>query len=215
MSRHAGTRPASTNSGSPSISASCPPLEIAWPAATSSLDMYTAPAEPPPVAEPPPPAEPPAADPVPDAPAAASGADGYTSYCVAGYTTPRIWTDEVRIWETTFAVVTVGGGAAESAAICCGDFTSEDPISPPMASRAAPPATQNRARRRRASRDPRTACRPWSLGSLSVAGEPSCVTRSSLYRAHHRGFRRSRQSFGARHESHRVVRPSGLCVICV
>src|SRR5580700_4423554 len=209
MSRHAGTRPVSANSGSPSISASFSPLEIVWPAATSSPDMYTAPGELLPAAEPP------AADPLPVAPVSDSGADGYTSYCAAGYTTPRICTDEVRTWETTFAVVTVGGGAAESAAICCGDFTNEDPISPPMASRAAPPATQNRARRRRASRDPRTACRPWSLGSLSVAGEPSCVTRSSLYRAHHRGFRRSRQSFGARHESHRVVRPSGLCVICV
>ena len=119
----------------------------------------------------------PAADPVPVAAASDSGADGYTSYCVAGYTTPRIWTDEVRIWETTFAVVTVGGGAAVSAAICCGDFTNEAPISPPIASRAAPPATQNRARRRRASRDPRTACRVPSLGLPSVAGEPSCVTR--------------------------------------
>src|ERR1700735_1465872 len=165
MSRHAGTRPASANSGSPSISASFSPLEIVWPAATSRLDMYTVPGEPP------------AADPVSGAAASASGADGYTSYCVAGYTTPRIGTDEVRIWETTFAVVTVGGGAAVSAAICCGDFTNEAPISPPMASRAAPPATQNRARRRLASRDPRTAGRPWSLGLLSVAGEPSCVTR--------------------------------------
>src|ERR1022692_138373 len=167
MSRHAGTRPASANSGSPSISASCSPLEILWPAATSRLDMYTVPDEPP------------AADPVPGAAASASGADGYTSYCVAGYTTPRISTDEVRIWETTFAVVTVGGGAAVSAATCCGDFTNEEPISPPMASRAAPPATQTRTRRRRASRDPRTACRPPSLGLLSVAGEPSCVTRPS------------------------------------
>src|SRR5580704_1844290 len=209
MSRHAGTRPVSATSGSPSISASFSPLEIVWPAATASLDMYTDPAEPPPVPDPP------AADPVPDAPVSDSGADGYTSYWVPGYTAPRICTDEVRICETTFAVVTVGGGAVVSAAICCGDLTNEEPISPPMASRAAPPATQNRARRRRASRDPRTACRPWSLGSLSVAGEPSCVTRSSLYRAHHRGFRRSRKSFGARHESHRVVRPSGLCVIRV
>src|SRR5215831_16070104 len=189
MSRHAGTGPASANSGSPSISASFLPLEIVLPAATSSLDMYTAPGEPPPAAEPPA-AEPPAADPVPEVAASDSGADGYTSYCVAGYTTPRIWTDEVRTWETTFAVVTVGGGAAVSAAICCGDFTNEEPISPPMASRAAPPATQNRARRRRASRDPRTACRPSSLGPLSVDGEPSCVTRSSLCLAHHRALKK-------------------------
>jgi len=145
-------------------------LEIVRPAATSSLDMYTDPAEPPPAE--PPPAEPPAADPVPEDDESDSGADGYTSYCVAGYTTPRIWTDEVSTWETTFAVVAVGGGAAVSAAICCGDFTNEDPISPPMASKAAPPATQNRTRRRRASRDPRTAW-PWPLGLLSVAGEPS------------------------------------------
>src|SRR6266566_2195 len=191
MSRHAGTRPASANSGSPSISASFSPLEILWPAATPSLDMYTGPDESPPAAEPP------AAEPVPDAAAPDSGADGYTSYCVPGYTTPRIWTDDVRIWETTFAVVTVAGGAAVSAAICCGDFTNEEPISPPMASSAAPPATQNRARRRRASRDPRTACRPWSLEPLSVAGEPSRVTRSSLCFAYHRGFRRSRKTLGA------------------
>src|SRR5262249_24616037 len=50
MSRHAGTGPASANSGSPSISASFLPLEIVLPAATSSLDMYTAPGEPPPAA---------------------------------------------------------------------------------------------------------------------------------------------------------------------
>src|SRR5215468_1087209 len=148
MSRHAGTRPARANSGSPSISASLSPLEIVRPAATASFDMYTASAEPPPEAEPP------GADPVAGAAASDSGADGYTSYCVPGYTTPRICTDEVRTWETTFAVVTVGGGAAASAAICCGDLTNEEPISPPMASRAAAPATQNRARRRRASRDP-------------------------------------------------------------
>src|SRR5262249_38695032 len=112
-----------------------------------------------------------------------SGAEGYTSYCVAGYTTPRIWTDEVRTWETTFAVVTVGGGAAVSAAICCGDFTNEEPISPPMASSAAAPPTANRTRRRRASRDPRAACRPLSLGPLCVAGEPTCVTDSPPLRA--------------------------------
>src|ERR1700734_2536126 len=173
MSRHAGTRPTSANSGSPSISASFSPFEICGPPATSRLDMYTVPGEPP------------AADPVSGAAASASGADGYTSYCVAGYTTPRSWTDEVRTWETTFAVVTVGGGAAVSAAICCGDFTNEEPISPPMASRAAAPATHNGPRRRRASRDPRTVGRAWSLASLSVAGEPSRVTRSSLHRAHH------------------------------
>src|SRR5215470_10966537 len=181
MSRHAGTGPASANSGSPSISASFSPLEIVLPAATSSLDMYTAPGDP---LVP----EPPAADPVPDVPVSDSGADGYTSYSVPGYTTPRIWTDEVRIWETTFAVVAVGGGAAVSAAICCGDLTNEAPIRPPMASSAAPPATQNRARRRRASRDPRTACRPGSPGLRSVAGEPSCVMRSSQCFARHQGL---------------------------
>jgi hypothetical protein len=74
------------------------------------------------------------------------------------------------------------------AAICCGDFTNEEPISPPIASSAAPPATQKRRRRRRASRDPRAACRPWSLDSLSVAGEPSCVTRSSMWFACHQDF---------------------------
>src|SRR5215472_11348194 len=95
MYRHAGTRPASANSGSPSIAASCSPLEIVRPAVTSSLDMYTGPDEPAPVAEPPA-AEPPAADPVPDPAESDSGADGYTSYCVPGYTTPRICTDEVK-----------------------------------------------------------------------------------------------------------------------
>src|SRR5580700_2730510 len=200
MSRHAGTRPVSANSGSPSISASFSPLEIVWPAATSSPDMYTAPGELLPAAEPP------AADPLPVAPVSDSGADGYTSYCAAGYTTPRICTDEVRTWETTFAVVTVGGGAAESAAICCGDFTNEEPISPPMASRAAPPATQNRTRRRRASRDPRTACRSPSLEPLSVAGEPSCVTQSSPCSTHHQGLRRSHKTPGPGHESHLLVR---------
>jgi vacuolar protein sorting-associated protein 29 len=49
-----------------------------WPpAATSSLDMYTDPAEPPPAE--PPPAEPPPADPVPDPAEPDSGAEGYTS----------------------------------------------------------------------------------------------------------------------------------------
>ena len=107
------------------------------------------------------------------------GALGYTSYWVAGYTTPRIWTDEVRTWETTFAVVTVGGGAAVSAASCCGDFTNDAPISPPTASRAAAMPTPSSTRRRRVSRVPRTACRPRRRGPLAVAGEPSCVTRSS------------------------------------
>jgi signal transduction histidine kinase len=90
--------------------------------------MYTAdPADEPASAEPPP-VEP-----------AVDGALAYTSYCVAGYTTPRISTDEVRTWETTAAVVTVDGGAAVSAASCCGDFTNEAPISPPTATRAAAP----------------------------------------------------------------------------
>src|SRR5690348_3098067 len=109
MSRHAGTCPASANSGSPSISASFSPLEIRWPAATSSLEIYTAPCAPPLVGEPPP------VEPVPAVPVSDSGADGYTSYWVPGYTTPRIWTDEVSTRETTFAVVAVGGGAAVSA----------------------------------------------------------------------------------------------------
>src|SRR5271170_954234 len=93
------------------------------------------------------------------------GALAYTSYWVPGYTSPRIWTDAVRIWETTVAVVTVPGGAAVSAASCCGDFTKEAPISPPTASKAAPMPTPSSTRRRRTSRDPR------------VAG---CVTRSSV-----------------------------------
>ena len=79
------------------------------------------------------------------------------------------------------AVVTVAGGAAVSAASCCGDFTKEAPISPPTASKAAAMPTPSSMRRRRASRDPRIAGRPpLSLGPLSVAGEPSCVTRSSV-----------------------------------
>src|SRR5689334_13986006 len=123
-----------------------------------------------------PPEEPPsAAEPVAD------GALGYTSYSVAGYTTPRISTDEVRTWETTAAVVTVGGGAAVSAASCCGDFTNEAPISPPTASRAAAMPTPSSTRRRRASRDPRTPGGPLPRSGpcpLSVAGEPSCVTRN-------------------------------------
>jgi hypothetical protein len=61
----------------------------------------------------------------------------------------------------------------------CGDFTNEAPISPPMASRAAAPPTRNKMRRRRASRDPRTACRPPSPGLLSVVGEPTCATPHS------------------------------------
>src|SRR5438876_10873871 len=121
------------------------------------------------------PAAPPAAaEPVAD------GALGYTSYSVAGYTTPRSSTEEVRIWETTAAVVTVAGGAAVSAASCCGDFTNEAPISPPTASRAAAMPTPSSTRRRRASRDPCTAAGPPLSGPLSVAGEPSCVTRTSV-----------------------------------
>jgi hypothetical protein len=138
--------------------------------------MYTVPVDDDPVPEDEPPAdEPPDDDDEPDDELLA-----YTSYCVDGYTTPRICTDEVRIWETTAAVVTVGDGAAESAASCCGDFTKEAPISPPMASNAAAMPTPSSTRRRRASRDPRTACpRPPSSRPLSVAGEPSCVTKSS------------------------------------
>jgi hypothetical protein len=70
-----------------------------------------------------------------------------------------------------------------SAASCCGDFTNEAPISPPAASNAAAMPTPSSIRRRRVSRDPRTAWRrPLSLlppppGPLPVAGEPSCVTR--------------------------------------
>jgi len=146
--------PASANSGSPSISASCLPLPMVWPAATSSRDMYTAPLPLAP-AEPAVPDDPPAAEPEP--PAAGEpdeGALAYTSYCVAGYTTPRICTDEVRTWDTTAAVVTVGGGAAVSAASCWGDFTNEAPISPPIASSAAAMPTPSSTRRRRASRDP-------------------------------------------------------------
>jgi hypothetical protein len=144
--------------------------------------MYTAPL-PPAVGDPAAEDEPLAAEPVSaaeDEDELDDGALGYTSYWVAGYTRPRIWTDEVRTWETTVAVVTVEGGAAVSAASCCGDFTKEAPISPPTASKAAAMPTPSRTRRRRDSRDPRTACRrPLSSGPLSVAREPSCVTRSS------------------------------------
>ena len=106
------------------------------------------------------------------------GAVANTSYWVAGYTSPRIWTDAVRIWDTTVAVVTVAGGAAVSAASCCGDFTNEAPISPPMAATAAAIPTPISTRRRRASRDPRIAARRLSSsGPLCVAVEPSCVTR--------------------------------------
>src|SRR4029077_18789241 len=127
-----------------------------------------------------PPRGPPPAEEPPDEEPVAGGALGYTSYSVAGYTTPRISTDEVRIWETTAAVVTVGG-AAVSAASCCGDFTNEAPISPPTASRAAAMPTPSSTRRRRANRDPRTdggPLPPSGPGPLSVAGEPSCVTRN-------------------------------------
>ena len=137
------------------------------PAATSSFEMYTVPRPRRSGSEEGCPAGRTRAEP-------RDGALGYTSYSVAGYTTPRIWTDEVRTWETTAAVVTVAGGAAVSAASCCGDFTNEAPISPPTASRAAAMPTPSSTRRRRASRDPRTACRrPRSPGPLSVAGGPS------------------------------------------
>ncbi len=79
--------------------------------------------------------QPPASEPDDDA---EEGALTYTSSCAAGYTTPRICTDEVSTWDTTAAVVTVGDGGPVSAASCCGDFTNEAPISPPTASRAAP-----------------------------------------------------------------------------
>ena len=89
------------------------------------------------------------------------------------------------------AVVTVAGGAAVSAASCCGDFTKEAPISPPMASKAAAMPTPSSTRRRRASRDPRTIGRPpLSFGPLSLAGEPSCVTRSSVASQAGPGLRR-------------------------
>src|SRR5207245_7399137 len=92
-SRQAGTVPASANSGWPSSSASCSPLRTVPPAATSSFEMYTGADDPPEEPAAPPSAAEPAAD----------GALGYTSYSVAGCTTPRISTDEVRIWETTAA----------------------------------------------------------------------------------------------------------------
>jgi hypothetical protein len=156
-------------------------LVIVSPAAASSFDMYTADPLPPVAADPSAEDELPVAEPV-LAPEDEldDGALAYTSYCVAGYTTPRISTDEVRTWEATVAVVTVADGAAVFAASCCGDFTKEAPISPPAASRAAAMPTPSSTRRRRASRDPRTVGRrPLSPRPLSVAGEPSCVTRSS------------------------------------
>ena len=107
------------------------------------------------------------------------GALAYTSYCVDGYITPRIWTDEVSTWETTIAVVAVGGGAAVSAANCCGDFTKEAPISPPAASKAA--ARPRRAARGGAGRAgilAPPACAAVVVAAR-VAGEPSRVTRSS------------------------------------
>jgi hypothetical protein len=85
----------------------------------------------------------------------AGGVLAYTSYCVAGYTSPRIWTDAVMIWDTTAAVVTVAGGAAMP--------------------------TPSSTRRRRTSRDPHLTSRPLlPSGPLAVAVEPSCVTRSSV-----------------------------------
>ena len=125
------------------------------PAATSSFEMYSVPvddeaAEPGELL----------ADELDEADEADDEAPMSTSYCVDGYTTPRICTDEVRTWETTAAVVAVGCGGAVSAASCCGDFTNEAPISPPPASNAAAMPTPSSTRRRRVSRDPRTARRP-------------------------------------------------------
>jgi hypothetical protein len=154
------------------------PLRIVSPAATSSLEMYTAPVDAPVDDEA-------VAEDVPATPGEEDeleeGALTYTSYWVGGYITPRICPDEVSTWDTTAAVVTVAGGAAASAASCCGDFTNDAPISPPTASNAAAIPAPTSTRRRRASRELWAARgRPPSSGPLSVAGEPSCVTRSSV-----------------------------------
>ena len=128
--------------------------------------MYTSPAD----------DDPPAEDGLPEsAPEDDDGALAYTLYSVDEYTWPRICTDEVRIWETTVAVVNVSAGGAVSAASCCGDFTNEAPISPPPASRAAAMPIPSSTRRRRLSRDPRTASPP----PLSAGREPGSVTRPS------------------------------------
>ncbi len=178
--------------------------------------MYTVDPLPPVADDPPPPAELPAPD---SGPASEDELDegplAYTSYSVAGYTTPRICTDEVRTCETTGAVVAVGGGAAVSAASCWGDFTKEAPIRPPTASRAAAMPTPSSTRRRRASRDPRTEGRPLSSGSLWLAGEPSRITRSSDCFAPAQGAGRGRNTPEPRYwqPSTVVLRPPhDLCV---
>jgi hypothetical protein len=92
-------------------------------------------------------------------------------YWVEGYTTPRIATAAVRIWETTLAVVTVPAGGAVSAASWAGDFTNAAPIRPPTDSSAAAIPTPSSARLRRASREARLN----SGMAAIVAGRPAAA----------------------------------------